>query len=64
MINGLFEWKIDKKSNVLSIYRWFFTDISTTQSKNMSNVSHKSRGVVDIPIKLTILFLNWFNTWP
>ena len=64
MINGLFEWKIDKKSNVLSIYRWSFTDISTTQSNNMSNVSHKSRGVVDIPIKLTILFLNWFNTWP
>ena len=53
-----------KKLDVSLIYRWSLTDISATQSKNMSNVSHAPRGVVDILIKLAIFFLNWFNTWP
>ena len=54
MINSLFEWKMGKKTDVLSIYRWSLTDILATQLKNMSNVSHAPRGVVDILIKFAI----------
>ena len=56
MINVFFEWKMGKKADVSSIYRWSLTDILATQLENMSNVSHTPRGAVDILIKLAIFF--------